>query len=253
MRARDLYKASSLLNWWPKVKDLGIPVPRTRIVVYRRRTLQAFLEPSDPREYDRIHRAVLRFLLPAQDIGYPLFLRTDQASGKHDYRSACYVPAPNVMVDHIARVIEFNETADPLGLPYKALVFREYIPLAVRFTAFRGHLPIAPERRYFVRDGALVCHHPYWPHDALRDDAIIESCVGAWQTHLAEMNAEDPDEVELLTDYALRVSRAVPGYWSVDFALAADHRWILIDMARGEVSYHWPGCPKAESAKEEVG
>jgi hypothetical protein len=34
-----------------------------------------------------------------------------------------------------------------------------------------------------------------------------------------------------------------PGYWSVDFARTRAGRWVLIDAARGEVSWHPDGCP----------
>lgn len=37
---------------------------------------------------------------------------------------------------------------------------------------------------------------------------------------------------------AEKVAKRFEGYWSVDFARLRDGRWVLIDMALGEVSWH---------------
>jgi hypothetical protein len=55
------------------------------------------------------------------------------------------------------------------------------------------------------------------------------------------MITETEEEVELLSDYAQTIADAVDGYWSVDFCKAKDGRWIFIDMAVGEDSWH-PEC-----------
>lgn len=35
------------------------------------------------------------------------------------------------------------------------------------------------------------------------------------------------------------VSRAVPGFWSVDCLLTSDRGWVVTDMAEGEKSYRY--------------
>ena len=252
-RQIDLRYESSLLNWWPKVAELDVvPVPRTEIVRFRQRTLRAFAYPSTPGAHNIVRRAVLRYKSVALAMGFPLFLRTDQTSGKHSYKGTCFVARPEDLLANVTRLIECNESEGMAGLPYKALVFREYLPLASRFTAFHGDLPIAPERRYFVRDGAVQCHHPYWPSEALSEGYHPKPLPHDWRLQLAEMNEETPGEVALLSSYAARVAEVIPGYWSVDFALAASGIWYLLDMARGETSWH-PGCvfaPKETSQPE---
>jgi len=226
---------TSLLYWWPKVKDLGIPVPRTEI-------WEADLKSwFDAMEGGRLPPKI-GFLDEAQRIarliGYPLFLRTDLASGKHGWKRTCFVQEESALPEHIYGVLEENEIAGIVALDYRALVFREMLSLLAPFTAFRGDLPIARERRYFVRDGQIECHHPYWPEDAIGNP----SC-GDWRTQLASLSYETIAEKQILADYSEKVAQAMKGYWSVDYAFAVDGTWYLIDMAEGEKSWH-PECAR---------
>jgi hypothetical protein len=124
-----------------------------------------------------------------------------------------------------------------VGLWPKAIVFRELLPLYAGFKAFRG-LPIAKERRYFVDEGKVVCHHPYWPEGAIEWGGNYSALPVGWQERLAGLNFESEWEVPLLTHMAEAFSKVVPGFYSVDFAQKADGQWVMIDAARGELSYH---------------
>ena len=57
--------------------------------------------------------------------------------------------------------------------------------------------------------------------------------------------------MDLLNRYAAIFGENNPGYWSVDFALTRDLSWILIDAARGEISYHDPKCEFNPEYREE--
>ena len=237
-RVVELSSRCSLLYWWPRIKDLGIPVPRTEIVKLPSEVLfKAPFKPELLEPYmDTIYEAARR-------IGYPLFLRSDQLSGKHDWIDTCYVPSEEVLFSHIIRVLEWHHLAQVIPIPARALVFREFLELDWAFRAFRG-MPVARERRYFIKDGKVLCHHPYWPEEAVRE---WEWSVDKpnWRELLAELNRETPEEVELLTGYSLRVAEVMDGFWSIDYARARDGTWYLIDMAVGEISWHPPGCPYA--------
>ncbi|HEC21186.1 MAG TPA: hypothetical protein ENI70_01585 [Candidatus Peregrinibacteria bacterium] len=237
---------NSVLYWYPKIKDLPIPMPKT--VIWR----------IPKKYYPKIwwEEGIVRKMLKenedeikktARKVGYPLFLRTDQASGKHGWERTCYVESEDVLLDHAYNVIEFNMIADLLGLPFKALVFREFIEMDWKFKAFHGNLPIPPERRYFIKDGKVVEHFPYWIEDAIAK-GISRNLPENWRELLAEMNRETEEEVKLLTKYAEMVAKRIDGYWSIDFCRAKDGTWYLIDMAAGEDS--WKPDIKPKSAME---
>jgi len=233
---------TSLLFWFPKIKGLGIPVPRTEILSIARDDLLGILDGDDwpPGFIEEARRT-------AQKIGYPLFLRTDLASDKHNWKRGPYLVNEEALPSCIFATIEFNTVADLLGLPFTALIFREFIPLESAFTAPRyGDLPIARERRYFIHNGDALCHHPYWIEEAVAKGQPVES---NWVSMLAKLNREGDAEIALLTHYAKKVASILANHWSIDFAKAADGRWLLIDMAIGEESWHPKDCPNARSAK----
>lgn len=174
----DLEQESSLCNWYPKIWK-KIPTPRTRILklttdeIYQlRATIDGAIIPEDLKT--RI-RSELYWM------STPLFLRSDQASGKHDWKDTCFVDDKSKIFQHITNLVEWHECAGFLGVSFEALVFREYLPLKSKFTAFNG-MPVAPEWRLFVRDGKVVCKHFYWP-----DDSIINPSIKGWQPVLHEM------------------------------------------------------------------
>ena len=109
------------------------------------------------------------------------------------------------------------------------------------FKAFPGSLPINRKRSYFVGDGKVRCHHPYWPLDA------FESYSGSLSQYelelkLSALNFESDEEVAYLTGMAEKVSDAIPGEWSLDFSMDNNGKWWAIDMAEAFKSYHWPDC-----------
>lgn len=234
-----LEKETRMTNWWPKVRGASVPVPRTEILEFGLRPLYCLAYPEDETDLAEAKRVLEAVRAAARAFGYPLFMRTDQASGKHDWERSCFVASEEALPLCLGGLIEANELAD---LAPEAIVIRQYIPLESAFTAFWGNMPVTKERRYFVQNGRVLCHHPYWPQDAIRFRPGQEP--PDWREKLAELNRETPDEVELLSGYATRLGAVLPGYWSLDFARGKDGIWYFIDAARGELSWH-PACPQA--------
>jgi hypothetical protein len=253
---------SSMLYWYPKIKNLAIPQPRTVIVeLEERKELDDMLD-GDFSALDKYWEEIRK---KAREIGFPLFMRTDLSSGKHEYKRSCYVEKLEDIRSHLFRIIDLSGLG-LIGMPYKAIVFREFIPLDSKFTAWKD-LPVARERRYFVNDGKLLCHHPYWFQDAIER---VEYTVNkppfpdysrlfsefeispdnikkkGWREELQELNIETVEEIELLTKYAETVGEILNGYWSVDFAKGENGVWYLIDCAMGLESFHVEDCPQKD-------
>ena len=235
---------SSMLYWYPKIKDLPIPQPKTEIVDIR--------EFDPDWSYDWIdgkaglpEALVSELKEVCQRIGYPVFLRTDHISGKHDWENTCFIKDEKALGRNLFGVIEASMMAD---LSINALVVREYIPMATLFTAFSGHMPVNPEIRFFVRDGKRDCWHWYWVENAIWN-ASVENWRKLLKTAEDEVKARWCDGIprykeasDVLGNYADSVAKVLDGYWSVDFCKAADGRWILIDCAEGDKSWHENDC-----------
>lgn len=223
------HQLDRLEYWYPKLLNTGIRMPRTVIVPCQQQDIWTG-------EIDGLMASLKE---AARQFSYPIFMKTDLCAGKHDWKNTCFVQDENQLEKNLYALAEFNEIAGgALGYPYNNIILREFLDLDTSFIAFPGDMPINKERRYFVAHGEVVCHHPYWPEEAFKNVSDPD-----WRSKLAELNYEHQDEVELLTRWAQKVSCALPGYWSVDFAVTKKGLWYLIDMATGKNSYHWKGCP----------
>lgn len=244
-----------LSYWYPRIQGIdGVEVPRTSIIETKLRLTQLLdgktPEPAGDETFagfiDKIVAAVERHNGNA-------FLRTGQGSGKHDWERTCFLKQPDreTIIQHVTALVEWSEMVDMLGLPTNVWVVREMLPTVPIFHAFKG-MPVTRERRYFVSDGRVVCHHSYWPEDALASwfDRLAEYPKTAgevpadWRGKLAEINVESPDEVALLAERSERVAKVIGGQWSIDW-LQTKWGWFLTDMAVAGDSYHLPGCDKA--------
>lgn len=228
---------NDLAFWFEKLKATGVPVPSTTVV----RAGGSVVEVVYGKHSPHFEPLVAALKEAAAAYGYPVFLRSGHGSGKHDWKDTCFVPDTESMGRHVAAIIEWSECVDMLGLPTETWVVREALPLVTTFRAFSGQMPINKERRYFIRGGRVVCHHPYWPPESIRD-----ADCGDWQERLALLNTESESEVRELTALSERVSVALEGAWSLDWAATVDGRWIAIDMAVAAESFHWEACPERE-------
>jgi len=218
----------SMFFWWPKVKGL-VPAPKTVLV----------RKHVSPRRAADIDAAVKKVQAAIDEVGLPVFIRTDHLSGKHDWKNTCFFDGSDELRNHIAMLCDYSWGCDMIGLRVSGFVVREYVRLDSAFTAFWGDMPVARERRFFVADGAVLCHHPYWVEDAIRNPSIPD-----WRVRLGELNDVSDEELILLSQMASRLSRRLPGYWSLDFARTVSGQWLFIDAAVGEHSWH-PSCPVA--------
>ena len=223
---------TSMNYWYPKIKHLDVPMPKTEIPVTKNiRDWWSLLDGEDPLSEDE--KQSIRDAATKVG-GYPVFMRSDLCSGKHSFEQTCFIQNEEDVIRHIWAIVDENCCCD---CAMESIVIREYIPPAATFKAFRG-LPIAMERRYFVRDGEVVCHHPYWIADAIRHPDKEN-----WEELLERLNYETNYQIEWLTRYAEQIARELGGDWSIDFMLGMDGKWYMIDMATAMQSWH-PPCEK---------
>lgn len=243
---------NSALYWLPKIKDIdGINVPRTEIV--RINPSDMLVLGANLDEFRRNYGD--KFDKTLQSFSFPVFVKTDELAGKHDWKKTCYVETESDLYTHIQNLGWCCRMVD---VPLRAILIREYLDLEKRFTFFHGDMPVAKERRYFVEDGTVCCHHAYWDEMVFKDSFEMDDLISELTESdpkysttqrrdllddLREINTENEDEIRTLTKIAKKIGSVLDGAWSVDFACDINGKWWTIDIALAMDSWHPKNCP----------
>ena len=215
--------------WWPLVKCVGVPKPRTEVT----ETDLPLISALDGERIDGLQSFIAELARMAEAVGgYPVFLRTGHISGKHDAANCCFVPSAERLAAHVFALVEFSHMVDVFGLSTRTWAVRQMLPISTSRQAACG-LPIVPEARVFIPDG---CIHSYWPAEALGQ----RWCgVTNPEEVAASLAAEVMKYRDLLLSWAGQIGACMPSgtAWSIDFMLA-DTGWHFIDMAEAHKSWH---------------
>ena len=163
---------NTMFYWYPKIKDLDIPQPKTLSYQFTKRECKKIQEEKIPKTF------VEKVMPIADKIGYPLFMRTDNSSCKHGWKKTCYVESKESLPMHLFELLSTSAMQGWMSYNDNGLFFREFIELdygyygGKKFTAFYGDFPVNRERRYFINNGKIQCHHPYWYPDAIQNSSI---------------------------------------------------------------------------------
>ncbi len=227
---------NSMCYWYPKIEG-RVPTPKTRMLALGEDMAFEILDDKEVLS-DELFKFQVDLKGLIQELGgYPIFMRTDLVSGKHDWERTCYVQSEEVLFNNLHHLIDHALSIDQMP---NAIAVREFLQLDAPFKAFRG-MPIAREHRFFARKGEIICHHPYWPEGAIEERKGTKLPDG-WEDLLKGMN-EIPKK--RMNEYCHMVLRAVnwsDQEWSVDVCMTKDGRLYVTDMALAKDSWHWPGC-----------
>lgn len=123
---------TSLCYWYPLIEG-QLPTPKTEIVPLKGGDIDALFGALDGKGSDTLNDLKSRLLAGASHFNYPLFLRTDFTSGKHDFKDTCHVRSPGQVWGHALALFEDTLCKD---ISIEAYVFREFLKLESGFTAF---------------------------------------------------------------------------------------------------------------------
>lgn len=228
---------NSAKTWFPPIKD-HLPVPKTIMLDYKPDIFLKVIEHGE--QLSPCDKAYLLSLYgeiddACKEIGYPCFLRTDLTSAKHSGPCGYLLLSWESIQNVLFKTVEDSEMKLWPMAQSTSFMVRKFLDLNAKFTAFHG-LPIAREFRFFADKTEVKCFHPYWP------ESSIHLQPGQWQVILKEHH-KTPDNIDELKELAVKACSLIDdNVWSVDFAQDIEGKWWLIDMARGEDSYHWEGC-----------
>lgn len=219
---------NSAVNWWPKIDKLPVPTPYTELVdVSQYDSIKWLDEGVDSEVLDDISQVIDYYF------GYPVFIRTDLESGKHDYNKTCFVLHEQKLERNIHQLVQKHFLPmRPHDHSLAAFMIREYLNIKSKFTAFYEELPIGVEVRHFIKDGEWEKGHYYWPKES-----IWHPDSDSWEKQINEMIEESKEDLEKHQGMASLIAGAISGDWSLDFAKTEQGVWYLIDMARYEDSY----------------
>lgn len=239
--------ARNCLSYWhPRLVEAGVPTPRTEMI----RTsvnLRELLDEKIPEGWGdflaQMNMAIARLTDNASPTP-PVFLRTGQGSGKHDWRHTAYLDlSKDTLASHVGALVGWSEIVDMLGLPTDVWCVRELLPVEPIVTLEKyGGMPLVREMRFFVSGGHARCWHSYWPSGAIERGFVGTREELAWAVQ--ESRRVSPAEMAEATSLVKRVARAFAddGAWSVD-VLATRRGFQITDMALAAESYHAPECP----------
>ena len=225
---------NSMFYWYPIVQKCGILSPKTILVPFKGKLEYKIFDGKKSKAFGIF---VSRLEIEADKIGYPLFMRTDETSNKHEWKASCYVESKEQIHGHLLNILEMIEMS--MGLGFKGVALREFLQLETTFTSHNG-MPVAKEFRLFVRNGKLECLHPYWPK------ASIHTKEPDWEKKIDQLRILTIDDLNAILKQLNKFGAELPEYWSVDFCKTTKGEWYLTDMAVGKDSYHWSTCEYAQ-------
>jgi len=215
---------SLFLYWYPKIEG-KLNTPKSIIV------------KITPGISNIINDIVIK--LNENNISFPIFLKTDTYSAKWYWSKTCFVENITTLRSNIEYLSTLSEEDD--SRPIDALIGKEYLTLESDFLAFDG-MPVGKERRYFIENKRVLCHHPYWETEDI--EFFNEDYPKNWKNLLTKLNTEDENEIVILSGMAERFAELINDdeYFSVDFAKDISGKWWVIDAAEGVKSYHNEDC-----------
>lgn len=240
----DEFSPASAFYWLPILQGhptLAPCIPLTECVREPYAQLLSFIDGGGSPDL------IARVQAAAAKVGYPVFIRTDQASAKHDGPTAYRADADGDVARCLSITVDDNCAND---LEPQGILVRRFLALDAAFTAFKEH-PVAREWRVFASPGRVHCSHPYWPEEAIRFHGLAgESEPVDWREKLRRLYEDPPPDAQLnsLAVLAATLLKRAPA-WSVDFARDAKGAWWLIDCAPAVRSTHPESCPNHQALR----
>ena len=213
--------------WYPRLSTLKFPTPKT-IIIHTEVNLELFAYGE---QVEGIDKLVDDIKSAALELGLPVFLRSGYTSNKHAWKNSCFVDNLDKLKKNIFSIAELSAVATPdRFMPCDFWVVRELLKTKPLFKFFHGEMPITKERRFFIKNGKIKCHHSYWPDDVF--EGKIDKKI------ITELNKLSKEDTDILTKMATYIAGMFSGLWSGGFLKTEDGKWYLTDMAIGESSYH---------------
>ena len=231
----DICRTCTRLNditfWYPVLFRNKVPTPKT-IILYTNVVMEQLAYGERPEGIDKF---ITELRSAAIEVGIPTFLRTGYSSNKHDWKESCFVDRETLkdkekLLSHVQNLAGHSSImCIDRFTPCDFWAVREFIETESFFNEFAGKMPITKERRFFVKNGEVLCSHSYWPKEIFEkiDKKLVD-----------ELNFFTDEDKKTMYGMAKYISNLFTGEWSVDFLKGKNGTWYCTDMAIAESSYH---------------
>ena len=233
-------------NWFPKVENCGIKVPKSIIIPVPEEIMRCFyMEKETDRE--KIEEFVKTEVFPKlHDFPYFLFLKNGTFSDKFHFNECAIWKNFHELV---VSVININYDALVLGAGGTAeLIIREYLgatDVQNHYRIYNG-MPLRPEFRVFYdfdRKKSLYSVN-YWDwdycHRAIGRDKTDKVVYEAAYPDIQAFYEQHEKEVREMVERHMAGIEGLSGVWSVDIMhYEEEDEYYLIDMAIGKDSAYY--------------
>lgn len=236
-------------KWFPKIKDCGMLVPKSKVFKVPGRVIQAFFDPVRPEEDKIITEWVRGTVMPGiKDMTAFLFIKNGTFSDKFNFNEGCFCrKSLHELVTHITNICYDAELCGAGGL--SEIVIREFIgtPYYIEnnIPCIYNGMPLRPEFRVFYDfDNREVLYSVfYWDYDYCHKDieknatdriiydSVYNNIKGFYDAHVHDVE-------DMIAAHMKTVD--MTGKWSVDVMYnEEDKTYWLIDMGTAQESAYW--------------
>lgn len=213
---------NSLSFWYPMLKNMGLPTPKTHIIHTTGFELVKMIDNYPIEEINWLQKLIDEIGYYAEKVGYPCFLRTGHTSNKHDWKDSCYITKKEDIHKNLYSLVEMSAMAD---FPLDFFVVREMLETKPHFNAFNG-MPITKEVRCFIEKDKITVTK-YWPHEAFKDTE---------KKKVDSMYNFTKEDIDTITSLLTFIHKSIDPIWCVDLLETKDG-WVVIDMSTITHSY----------------
>ncbi len=177
---------------------------------------------------------VERLSVLADELGYPVVLRTAQGVLRQKWSTACLVENE---ADFSERIKNYRYWAAREGVRDIVWAVQKMVRATPLFKAFDG-MPVWTEGRVFANNGTVQCFHPRWLASSLRS---VAPSSPTWlelliQSYWPVVQGDD------MRWQAEQASKILGGFMAMDFVRDTAGKWYLFDVDSGETAWHWETC-----------
>lgn len=219
----------SMLHWYPRIKDLPVPVPQTEFF-----NLDGSTSTMELREGGLDMEQVIESLenIPAEEIAETVAsFPTEKAHIRSDWKASRLAGGEGRAITNDPRIIheEVLQLIDSMvmtGFPHNSLVVREWI--TVDELARSYNKSICPEVRVIVDEGEVLGSFLDVYEDEF-DMSFTTEEITACMNKLTERFENNRTKLE---DWASVIARELDETgWSIDFIQDTNGDWHITDMA----------------------